>query len=86
MYNPEMIVKAGIETAEKKPIVFYFCDRKKCGDSCYRQCLHTSDPDHALDMVGFKFRYSPFARAYVQVYDESVDIGYSSLRQMGVID
>ena len=28
--------------------IFYFCDRKKC-ERCNRDCLYTSDPDHALN-------------------------------------
>lgn len=51
--------------------IFYFCDRKKC-ERCGRLCLHTSDPEHALDKKEWGYVRDAWGN-YVQATDETYE-------------
>lgn len=59
-------------------MIFYFCDRKKC-ECCFENCLHTSDPEHALDKD-----YWPYMRDMFGHYEQvcCVIYDYDVVEQM----
>lgn len=53
--------------AGSKNKMFYFCDRKMCGDRCTNECVYTPNINHAVDPDGYYFGRDPVNGNFYQM-------------------